>query len=44
MHSRTAEQSAEEGFANPLRFFANLLNVYDGARLRFACPLGWAKR
>jgi len=25
MHSRTAEQSVEEGLANPLRFFANLL-------------------
>jgi len=28
MHSRTAEQSVEEGLANPLRFFANLLTVY----------------
>ncbi|MHC4756462.1 MAG: hypothetical protein ACYTBP_15115 [Planctomycetota bacterium] len=29
MHSRTAEQSLEEGLANPLRFFANLLTMYD---------------
>ena len=28
MHNRTAEQSVEEGLANPLRFFANLLTVY----------------
>ena len=28
MHSRTAEQSVEEGLANTLRFFANLLTVY----------------
>ena len=28
MHSHTAEQSVEEGLANPLRFFANLLTVY----------------
>lgn len=30
MYSRTAEQSVEEGLANPLRFFANLLTVYVG--------------
>ncbi len=28
MHSRTVEQSVEEGLANPLCFFANLLTVY----------------
>jgi len=27
MHSHTAEQSVEEGLANPLHFFANLLTV-----------------
>ncbi len=30
MHSRTAEQSVEEGLANPLCYFANLLTAAFG--------------
>jgi len=43
MHSRTAEQSVEEGLANPLRFFANLLTVYVG-RLDKSCEIAKSER
>jgi len=36
MHNRTAEQSVEEGLANPLRFFASRLS-----RTFWLLPNGW---
>ena len=33
MHSHIAEQSVEEGLANPQRFFSNLLTVYVRRRI-----------